>query len=137
MDKTTYYPGDTISSSIFINAPQPKLCSKIVLHIEGFEESEFRSEMGKREILNSQNTLMRTFFTVKDFHSTTALLHGQYEFPCQFTLPWVLPGSFHEEEKGKYKAKIVYQMKVILVHPKNSKENFEKIQEIIIRERQK
>jgi len=62
---------------------------------------------------------MRTFFILKDFHSAKSYLHGQYEFPCVFTLPWVVPGSF-KQEKGNYKAKIVYYIKVIIVSPKST-----------------
>jgi hypothetical protein len=57
---------------------------------------------------------------LKDFHSNNFYLHGQYEFPGTYALPWVLPGSY-KEEKGKWKAKIVYQMKAILVSPKGNK----------------
>jgi hypothetical protein len=64
---------------------------------------------------------------LKDFHSSKAFLQGQYEYPCTFNLPWILPGSF-KEEKSQYKAKIIYRMKCILVSPKETKDNFEKIQ---------
>jgi len=96
MDQASYYPGETINATIFINAPKPHYCSKIVLHIEGYEESQFRSDYGNKDLLNSQNTLIRTFCVLKDFKSKKAFLHGQYEYPCTFTLPWVIPGSFKE-----------------------------------------
>lgn len=96
MDQASYYPGETINATIFINAPKPHYCSKIVLHIEGYEESQFRSDYGNKDLLNSQNTLIRTFCILKDFKSKKAFLHGQYEYPCTFTLPWVIPGSFKE-----------------------------------------
>lgn len=53
MDQASYYPGETINATIFINAPKQHYCSKIVLHIEGYEESEFRSDYGNKDQLSS------------------------------------------------------------------------------------
>lgn len=39
MDMTAYYPGETIDAVIYINAPKEHFCSRIVLHVEGYEES--------------------------------------------------------------------------------------------------
>ena len=119
LDKPAYYPGETINAVICISAPKQHLCSRIVLHIEGEEESEFRSEVGNKDLLNSRNTILRTFSVLIDFKSATSYLQGQYEYPCMFTLPWNIPGSF-SESKSNYKSKIIYQLKAILVTPRKA-----------------
>ena len=122
IDKTSYYAGDTVSGSIYINLRQSYPGNKLFLKFKGKEtvhialEDESKDD-GIYHMYSDSRNLLKFNMPV---YSWETLIPGQYVIPFAFSLPFELAPSFYQQGNC-YAGLIEYKMEAF-IQPFNEKD---------------
>eukprot|EP00052_Salpingoeca_macrocollata_P000472 m.20431 g.20431 ORF g.20431 m.20431 type:complete len:438 (+) comp10548_c0_seq2:79-1392(+) len=121
--KPTYFAGDVVTGTIYLNCIQNFNCSGLHLALLGQEEARWVEQRSRTHHNADGSTRTETYdephHEVSTFFEVDVAVHnfggsvmpGQYSFPFQFTLPTSLPGSFDCRSHHRSHGQVFYTAK--------------------------